>query len=99
MNRYSRTVTQPKDQGASQVRSLSWKDTRLVILDQAMLYATEGINSDEDFQKAMVGVASVWCVIRVCSYAFTHADCVCTGMRVTRAYDLYMFCSLSTNHM
>ncbi|KIK38992.1 hypothetical protein CY34DRAFT_808812 [Suillus luteus UH-Slu-Lm8-n1] len=44
MNRYSRTVTQPKDQGAS----------------QAMLYATEGIKSDEDFQKAMVGVASVW---------------------------------------
>lgn len=44
MNRYSRTVTQPKDQGAS----------------QAMLYATEGIKDDEDFQKAMVGVASVW---------------------------------------
>jgi len=44
MNRYSRTVTQPKDQGAS----------------QAMLYATEGISSDEDFNKAMVGVASVW---------------------------------------
>ncbi|KAA1469859.1 dihydroxy-acid dehydratase [Dentipellis sp. KUC8613] len=44
MNRYSRTITQPKSQGAS----------------QAMLYATEGINSDEDFQKAMVGVASVW---------------------------------------
>ncbi|KAG2120451.1 dihydroxy-acid/6-phosphogluconate dehydratase [Suillus discolor] len=44
MNRYSRTVTQPKDQGAS----------------QAMLYATEGIKDDADFQKAMVGVASVW---------------------------------------
>ncbi|KAI0050397.1 dihydroxy-acid and 6-phosphogluconate dehydratase [Auriscalpium vulgare] len=44
MNRYSRTVTQPKDQGAS----------------QAMLYATDGINVDEDFQKAMVGVGSVW---------------------------------------
>ncbi|KAH7922952.1 dihydroxy-acid and 6-phosphogluconate dehydratase [Leucogyrophana mollusca] len=44
MNRYSRTVTLPKHQGAS----------------QAMLYATEGIQSDEDFQKAMVGVASVW---------------------------------------
>ncbi|KAG1795428.1 dihydroxy-acid/6-phosphogluconate dehydratase [Suillus plorans] len=42
MNRYSRTVTQPKDQGAS----------------QAMLYATEGIKDDADFQKAMVGVAS-----------------------------------------
>ncbi|KAF8073711.1 dihydroxy-acid/6-phosphogluconate dehydratase [Lyophyllum atratum] len=44
MNRYSRVVTQPKDQGAS----------------QAMLYATEGIKSDADFNKAMVGVASVW---------------------------------------
>ncbi|KZP33685.1 dihydroxy-acid dehydratase [Athelia psychrophila] len=44
MNRYSRTVTQPKDQGAS----------------QAMLYATEGIKDDADFTKAMVGVASVW---------------------------------------
>ncbi|KAJ6613294.1 dihydroxy-acid/6-phosphogluconate dehydratase [Mycena sp. CBHHK59/15] len=42
MNRFSRVVTQPKDQGAS----------------QAMLYATEGIKSDEDFNKAMVGVAS-----------------------------------------
>lgn len=47
MNRYSRTVTQPKTQGAS----------------QAMLYATEGVNTDEDFNKAMVGVASVWQVI------------------------------------
>jgi len=44
MNRYSRIVTQPKDQGAS----------------QAMLYATDGIKSDADFSKAMVGVASVW---------------------------------------
>ncbi|PFH54061.1 hypothetical protein AMATHDRAFT_136501 [Amanita thiersii Skay4041] len=44
MNRYSRVVTQPKDQGAS----------------QAMLYATDGIKSDSDFSKAMVGVASVW---------------------------------------
>ncbi|KAI0259800.1 dihydroxy-acid/6-phosphogluconate dehydratase [Gloeopeniophorella convolvens] len=44
LNRYSRTVTQPKDQGAS----------------QAMLYATEGINSDDDLNRAMVGVASVW---------------------------------------
>lgn len=25
-----------------------------------MLYATEGIENDEDFNKAMVGVASVW---------------------------------------
>ncbi|KAL0961096.1 hypothetical protein HGRIS_006078 [Hohenbuehelia grisea] len=44
INRYSRVITAPKDQGAS----------------QAMLYATDGINNDEDFSKAMVGVASVW---------------------------------------
>ncbi|KAJ7212073.1 dihydroxy-acid/6-phosphogluconate dehydratase [Mycena pura] len=44
MNRYSRIVTQPKDQGAS----------------QAMLYATDGIKTDDDFNKGMVGVASVW---------------------------------------
>lgn len=44
MNKYSRLVTKPKDQGAS----------------QAMLYATDGINDDADFDKAMVGVASVW---------------------------------------
>ncbi|KAI0335944.1 dihydroxy-acid and 6-phosphogluconate dehydratase [Cubamyces sp. BRFM 1775] len=44
MNRYSRTVTKPKTQGAS----------------QAMLYDTDGIRHDDDFDKAMVGVASVW---------------------------------------
>jgi len=44
LNRYSRTVTQPKVQGAS----------------QAMLFATDGIRSDDDFEKPMVGVASVW---------------------------------------
>ncbi|KAH9854645.1 dihydroxy-acid and 6-phosphogluconate dehydratase [Lenzites betulinus] len=44
MNRYSRTITKPKDQGAS----------------QAMLYDTDGIRTDEDFDKAMVGVASIW---------------------------------------
>ena len=52
INKYSRTVTQPKDQGAS----------------QAMLYATDGIHSDDDFNKAMVGVASVWRVTSfICS--------------------------------
>ncbi|WVF66755.1 dihydroxy-acid dehydratase [Kwoniella sp. CBS 6097] len=44
LNRYSKTITQPKAQGAS----------------QAMLYATEGVNEDADLSKAMVGVASVW---------------------------------------
>jgi dihydroxy-acid dehydratase len=28
-----------------------------------MLYATDGIYSDDDFNKAMVGVASVWRVV------------------------------------
>lgn len=27
-----------------------------------MLYATDGIDKKEDFDKAMVGIASVWCV-------------------------------------
>jgi len=44
LNRHSRNVTQDKSQGAS----------------QAMLFATDGVDSNEDFQKAMVGVASVW---------------------------------------
>ncbi|KAI0755016.1 dihydroxy-acid and 6-phosphogluconate dehydratase [Daedaleopsis nitida] len=44
LNRYSRTITKPKSQGAS----------------QAMLYDTDGIRTDDDFDKAMVGVASVW---------------------------------------
>jgi dihydroxy-acid dehydratase len=44
LNRLSRTITAPKDQGAS----------------QAMLYATPGIENDEDLTRAMVGVASVW---------------------------------------
>ncbi|KAG8991363.1 hypothetical protein FRB94_014608 [Tulasnella sp. JGI-2019a] len=44
LNRYSRTITQQKAQGGS----------------QAMLYATDGIDSEADLAKAMVGVASVW---------------------------------------
>lgn len=44
MNRYSKTITQPKAQGAS----------------QAMLYATEGVTDKSDLDKAMVGVASIW---------------------------------------
>ncbi len=42
INKYSRRVTQPRSQGAS----------------QAMLYGT-GM-SDEDMNKAQVGIASVW---------------------------------------
>ena len=55
LNRYSRTVTKPKTQGAS----------------QAMLYATDGIKKDEDFDKAMVGVGSVWHVLFI---SFYHAS-------------------------
>ena len=44
LNRHSRLITQPKDHGAS----------------QAMLYATDGIHTDADFNKPLVGVASVW---------------------------------------
>lgn len=44
LNKYSRIVTRPKDQGAS----------------QAMLFSTPGIENDEDLTRAMVGVASVW---------------------------------------
>ena len=28
-----------------------------------MLYATDEIHTDDDFNKAMVGVASIWCVL------------------------------------
>ena len=32
-----------------------------------MLYATDGVNTDDDFNKAMVGVASVWPVLHIYS--------------------------------
>lgn len=61
MNRYSRIVTQPKDQGASQVSSSLPSPTITDQIDvQAMLYATDGVSGESDFQKAMVGVGSVW---------------------------------------
>jgi dihydroxy-acid dehydratase len=66
LNRHSRMVTQSKSQGASQVSLFGCNvisRPRLSIIwptHQAMLYATEGIEKDEDFDKAMVGVASVW---------------------------------------
>ncbi|KAH7099525.1 dihydroxy-acid dehydratase [Auriculariales sp. MPI-PUGE-AT-0066] len=44
LNRYSRNVTQPKEQGAS----------------QAMLYATDAVKSEADLAKPMIGVGSVW---------------------------------------
>jgi hypothetical protein len=33
-----------------------------------MLYATEGVDSPNDFNKAMVGVASIWCVLSFDGY-------------------------------
>ncbi|GAA5963935.1 hypothetical protein JCM3765_006061 [Sporobolomyces pararoseus] len=44
LNRYSHLITNDKTQGAS----------------QAMLYATDGIDSEADLAKPMVGVANVW---------------------------------------
>ncbi|GAA6043847.1 hypothetical protein JCM8097_007234 [Rhodosporidiobolus ruineniae] len=44
LNRHSRVITGDKTQGAS----------------QAMLYATDGINSEEDLARPMVGIANVW---------------------------------------
>ncbi|GAA5880875.1 hypothetical protein JCM16303_005156 [Sporobolomyces ruberrimus] len=44
LNRYSHLITSDKTQGAS----------------QAMLYATDGIDSESDLAKPMVGVANVW---------------------------------------
>ncbi|GAA6063207.1 hypothetical protein JCM10212_006840 [Sporobolomyces blumeae] len=44
INRYSHLITADKTQGAS----------------QAMLYATDGIDSEADLAKPMVGVANVW---------------------------------------
>lgn len=81
MNRYSRTVTQPKSQGAS----------------QAMLYATEGVNTDEDFNKAMVGIASVWYVIFFRSEGDATAEQLPSGMRVTRKL-ARRFVESGTNH-
>ncbi|GAA5942706.1 dihydroxy-acid dehydratase ILV3 [Sporobolomyces koalae] len=44
LNRYSHLITADKTQGAS----------------QAMLYATDGIDSEADLAKPMVGIANVW---------------------------------------
>ncbi|GAA6023474.1 hypothetical protein JCM10207_006207 [Rhodosporidiobolus poonsookiae] len=44
LNRHSRVITADKTQGAS----------------QAMLFATGGINTEEDMAKPMVGIANVW---------------------------------------
>jgi hypothetical protein len=48
-----------------------------------MLYATDGIHSDDDFNKAMVGVASVWRVVFSIICSRVEADYF-SGTRVTR---------------
>lgn len=61
MNRYSKTITQPKAQGASQVGRAIWALIHtMMLIKQAMLYATEGVSERSDLDKAMVGVASIW---------------------------------------
>lgn len=45
-----------------------------------MLYATDGINTDDDFNKAMVGVGSVWCV----SFLSSYPNSPPAGMKATR---------------
>jgi len=64
LNKYSRNITKPKDQGAS----------------QAMLYATEGIEQETDFDKPMVGVASIWYEGNPC-----NAHLLGLGQRITRS--------------
>lgn len=51
---------------------------------QAMLYATDGINTDEDFNKAMIGVASVWCDALFRSLQLNMTHILLSGMRETR---------------
>jgi hypothetical protein len=55
-----------------------------------MLYATEGIKEDSDFDKAMVGVASVWYVALffprpIISSHFDYS----AGMKVIPATDIF----------
>lgn len=60
-------------------------------LQQAMLYATDGIDSDADLNKPMVGVANIWCVEKMHIYSTVdcEADSCCpAGTRVTRAFTL-----------
>jgi len=64
LNKYSRNITRPKEQGAS----------------QAMLYATQGIESESDLEKGMVGVASVWYEGNPC-----NAHLLGMGQRITRS--------------
>ncbi|KAK9900708.1 dihydroxy-acid and 6-phosphogluconate dehydratase [Cystobasidium minutum MCA 4210] len=64
LNKYSCNITQPKDQGAS----------------QAMLYATEGIENEEDLAKPMIGIASIWYEGNPC-----NAHLLGMGQRITRS--------------
>lgn len=50
-----------------------------------MLYATDEINVDDDFNKAMVGVASVWRVLHLLFFTSTSHPTF-PGMRETRTH-------------
>ena len=54
-----------------------------------MLYATDGIKSDEDFNKGMVGVASVWQVLFSSFPGFT-IQLGFSGMKETRTYFVFL---------
>lgn len=70
MNRYSRIITSDITQGAS----------------QAMLYATDGIDSDKDLAKPMVGIANVWLVFSLfLSLSFPTAERLQKGTTATPA--------------
>ncbi|GAA5952054.1 hypothetical protein JCM10213_005350 [Rhodosporidiobolus nylandii] len=56
LNRHSRVITADKTQGAS----------------QAMLYATDGIDSEADMAKPMVGIANVWYEGNPCNKNVIH---------------------------
>jgi len=55
-----------------------------------MLYATDGINADDDFNKAMVGVASVWRVLSSVLFA-SISEHTFAGMRETRTHFPFPF--------
>lgn len=77
---HSHQITSPKTQGCVPMLGRS-RSTRTLCActdehalvarsaSQAMLYATDGIDSPEDLAKPMVGVANVWSVPDLCAFA------------------------------
>ena len=52
-----------------------------------MLYATEGVTTDDDLNKAMVGVASVWYVFAAIFVTLLLTTNLLAGMKGTRMYE------------